>query len=125
MKTRTFMAAAIILATFGSVSAKSIEFKTKEDPNVNFSIIQMDKLRFKINIPAIKEVVAFIKISDDSGNIIYSENTDLFSISKKLYDLSNLTDGTYTFTLKSGKEYETKSVLIKTQINRSALVAMN
>jgi S-adenosylmethionine hydrolase len=126
MKTRNVMALAIILASFGSVSANVNSTIAKEDPSSqNITIKQIGNLKFRVILAENDAALASIQIIDENGNEIYSENINSTKLNTKLYDLSNLTDGTYTFVLKSGKKVEKQKVNISTQINRSALIAMN
>lgn len=125
MKKRNAMALAIILASFGSVSANVNYTITNEDPSQNITIKQIGNLKFKVVLAESDALLATVKIIDENGNEIYSESVATTRLNTKLYDLSNLTDGTYTFVLKAGKKVEKQKVYISTQINRSALVAMN
>lgn len=126
MKKRNVMALAIILASFGSVSANVNSAIAKEDPSSqNITIKQIGNLKFRVVLAENDAALASIQIIDENGNEIYSENLNSTKLNTKLFDLSNLTDGTYTFVLKSGKKVEKQKVNISTQINRSALVALN
>jgi hypothetical protein len=124
MKTTKIWAFALLIAACGSVSAKSI-VRDFEDPKSILSIKEVNNLKFKLNYSTLNSGQVTIKIMDDTGNEIYSQNSEIIDISKKLYDLSNLNDGKYTFTLKSGIINEKISIEIKTQTNRTALLAMN
>jgi hypothetical protein len=124
MKTTKVWAFALLIAACGSVSAKSI-VRDFEDPKSILSIKEVNNLKFKLNYSTLNSGQVTIKIMDETGNEIYSQNSEIIDISKKLYDLSNLNDGKYTFTLKSGIINEKISIEIKTQTNRTALLAMN
>ena len=125
MKKRNVMALAIILASFGSVNAKVNNTILTEDPTSKITIKQMQSLKFKVVVNEVTDTFASLKIVDANGNEIFSDKMDVTHLKTKLYDLSNLTDGTYTFIVKAGNIIETQKVFISTQINRSALVAMN
>ncbi len=125
MKTKNFMAMAIILATFGSVSANSTKSEIYGDPIKTITIKQFDNLKFKVTVSDEKSAIASLAIKDKDGNEIYTDYLHVNQLNNKLYDLSNLTDGTYTFIVKIGNKIEKNTVYISTQVNRSALVAFN
>lgn len=125
MKKRNVMALAIILASFGSVNAKVNKTILDENPASKITIKQLQNLKFKVMVSEESKDVALVKITDERGNEIYSEKINATKLKSKLYDLSNLTDGTYTFAISSGKVIEKQKIYISTQINRSALMALN
>ncbi len=124
-KSKKLIALAIILATFGSVSANANEFKFEKDPNKNITIQEFGNLKFKISITENVKGMANFKISDETGNIVFDDNMDSQVLNKKLFDLSNLSDGKYNFTVRLNGTTEVQTIYLKTQINRSALIASN
>lgn len=125
MKTKFLMASAIILASFGSVNANLTCTNLIDDKDQVLTIKQVGNLRFRLALLTADDQLASVQIIDASGNEIYGEKIVATKLNNKLFDLSNLTDGTYTFIIKKGKKVEKQNIFISTQINRSALVATN
>ncbi len=125
MKSKKLIALAIILATFGSVSANVCDVKFEKDPNKNITIQEFGNLKFKISINENSNGMAYFKISDEAGNVAYNESMEAKVLNRKLFDLSNLADGKYTFNVRVNGITEIQTIYLKTQINRSALLAAN
>lgn len=125
MKSKKLIALAIILATFGSVSANVCDVKFDKDPNKNITIQEFGNLKFKISINENSNGMAYFKISDEAGNVAYNESMEAKVLNRKLFDLSNLADGKYTFNVRVNGITEIQTIYLKTQINRSALLAAN
>lgn len=125
MKSKKLIALAIILATFGSVSANVCDVKFDKDPNKNITIQEFGNLKFKISINENANGMAYFKISDEAGNVAYNESMEAKVLNRKLFDLSNLADGKYTFNVRVNGITEIQTIYLKTQINRSALLAAN
>jgi hypothetical protein len=125
MKSKRLIALAIILATFGSVSANVCNVKFEKDPNKNITIQEFGNLKFKISITEKVNGMANFKISDETGNVVYNETMEAMKLNRKLFDLSSLSDGKYTFNVRINGTTEVQTIYLKTQINRSALLASN
>ncbi len=125
MKNRKLMAAAIILATFGSVSANTHDEKFKLDPIKNIKVEEYTKLKFKISLLNNETGIAQLRILNDTGEEVYSDNIDAKLLAKKLFDLSNLMDGKYTFLIRINGTTEKQIVNLKTETNRMAYMPVN
>ena len=125
MKKNSLMAIAIVLATFGSVSAQMVTSNVENTVNQNFVVKQLENLRFRVYFTDSVSGKVYIKIADDNGNILITENLNTAELKSRLYDLSNLLDGKYKISVESDKKVESQIVKIKTEISRSALVAIN
>lgn len=119
------MAIAIVLATFGSVSAQMVTGNFENTVNQNFVVKQLENLRFRVYFSDSMSGKVYIKIADDNGNILITENLNTADLKSRLYDLSNLLDGKYKISVESGKKVESQIVKITTETSRSALVAIN
>lgn len=125
MKSKKLIALAIILTTFRSVNANVCDVKFDKDPNKNITIQEFGNLKFKISINENANGMAYFKISDEAGNVAYNESMEAKVLNRKLFDLSNLADGKYTFNVRVNGITEIQTIYLKTQINRSALLAAN
>ncbi len=124
MKKNLLTVFTILLITYGSISAQSTTV-AEVNPSQSYLIKQLDNLRFKVLFSENLKGKISLKIVDEAGNTLVSESINVGKSIAKLYDMSNLLDGKYTFVFGINKNIESQSVLIKTQINRSALLAMN
>jgi CHU_C Type IX secretion signal domain len=125
MKTKFLVASAIVLASYGSVNANLLRNDLNDDTNQILTVKQVGNLKFKVLIANSQNQLTKIQILDANGNEIYNEKQITDKLNAKLFDLSNLSDGTYTFVVQKGDTIEKQKVNIITQTNRSALIAAN
>jgi hypothetical protein len=56
------------------------------------------------------------------NEVLFSEYADTNGDYAKIFDLSSLADGKYTFVLRNGSEKSEKTFEIKTNVERSAIL---
>jgi hypothetical protein len=125
MKKNLLSVIALVLVTFGSISAQSDFSNLGANTNQKFTIQQLDNLRFKVIFSEKLSGKIYLKITDESGNALVNENLNMDVVKPRLYDMSNLVDGKYVFTVEKDKKITSQTVILKTNINRSALMALN
>lgn len=94
-----------------------------EKPATAFAakINEVGTLRFKVEVSNPSRQKTTIALQDENGNILFSEYSFTDSQYNKLFDLTNLADGEYTFVIVSGKEKINKDFSIQTKTNRVVL----
>lgn len=125
MKNKKLMAAAIFLATFGSVVANTHDEKFKLEPIKTIKIQEYSKLKFKVSILNNEDGLAHLSILNEAGFEVYSEYVEANLLAKKVYDLSSLIDGKYTFGVRLNGTSEKQTINLKTEINRVAYMPVN
>ncbi len=85
----------------------------------DFNLKAMEGLKFKLTVDNLQGK-SYIVIKNTQGDVLHIEylnKTDVFS---KVYDLSSLPDGSYTFVVNNGKETIEKPFEISTEVKRTA-----
>lgn len=63
-----------------------------------------------------------ISLVNEDKSVLFSEYADTNGDYTKVFDLSNLVDGKYTFVVRNGIEETKKTFEIKTSVERSAIL---
>jgi len=111
---KTILAVAVLL----SVSVANItkaEDKVKE--NASIELVSTGELKFKLTLDNVKER-STVTIKDYSGEIVYVSSLPKAESYSKVFDLSNLADGNYSFVVNNGGETSTKPFSISTETKR-------
>lgn len=110
----------LLLAVLMGVSTLNFAgTETRENAKSStLELANLEDMKFKISCDNVAEK-ARVSIKDDLGNVLYTEvvskATDKYS---KVFDLSNLVDGSYKFVVESGKDKVSKPFEISTKIKR-------
>jgi hypothetical protein len=96
---------------------KIVEVKNFEANDLN--IIALKGLKFKLSVNNV-EKRTLISLVNEEKEVLFSEYAALNGDYSKIFDLSNLTDGKYSFILRTGGDKVTKEFEIKTTTKRSA-----
>ncbi|HEV7350776.1 hypothetical protein [Telluribacter sp.] len=115
----------IVLAVLMGVSIANLalandttnKVEVREDVTVELTVEAAKDLKFRLsaqNLPS----RAYIAIRNKEGQVLYSEYTGKTDKFSKIFDLSNLADGTYTFVVETSNGYVAKPFEIKTEVTR-------
>lgn len=87
--------------------------------STDVNITALAGLKFHLTSDNIQKKT-YIALKDNNGTVLFSEYTSKAGSYSKLFDLSNLADGKYTFVVINGVEQVEKPFTISTNVNRSA-----
>lgn len=96
---------------------------TSERGAVDLNVQTYKGMKFRLFVPNLSEH-ARVAIKRESGEILYSEYVSKSGVYTKMFDLSNLADGNYTFVVENNDATAEKAFAIKTETTRT-LVALN
>jgi hypothetical protein len=107
---KTFLSLMLAL----TVSAASFATQpASTEPVVNVTATSASKIRLFVAQEAAK---ASIALWDAAGNQLYFERVNLKSAPfRQNFDISNLTDGTYQFTISTGESTITRTLVVETK----------
>lgn len=91
----------------------------------NLSVQDMGSLRFKLAFENPLRQKTKIYLLDKENNVLFDEYTYGNTQYVRAFNLSNLTDGEYTFVVETGKEKLTKDFTITTKTLRGVSLASN
>ncbi len=91
----------------------------------NLSVQDMGSLRFKLAFENPLRQKTKIYLLDKENNVLFDEYTYGNTQYVRAFNLSNLTDGEYTFVVETGKEKLTKDFAITTKTLRGVSLASN
>jgi protein-disulfide isomerase len=134
MKTNSFntnirlglaMLATAGLLTVSSVSANARvadDRKTETSAKSAVSIREVGNLKFKVAVsePTDQRVDVMI-VDGETNNTLYAGTLSKKEQGSRVFDLSQLVDGTYVINVFYGKEKVSQSFTIQTQVNRVVL----
>jgi hypothetical protein len=109
----------LTLAVLMGVSAANLSIaadKVKEN-NSAIELVSKGELKFKLTLDNVKEKSSLV-IKDFSGDIVYSTSLPKSENYSKIFDLSNLADGQYSFIVNNGNEVSSKPFVISTETKR-------
>ncbi len=79
----------------------------------------LEGLKFKLTVENLQNK-SYIIIKNEAGDAVYNEFTGKNEVFSKVYDLSSLPDGNYSFVVNNGKETIEKPFTISTEVKRTA-----
>ncbi|WP_254561152.1 DUF3244 domain-containing protein [Dyadobacter diqingensis] len=112
---KTILAIAVLVG----ISTASFSF-AGEKVNTNAAAIELvsaDNLTFRLKLDSVKEKSS-VTIKDENGTVLYSSAIPKSENYSKVFDLSNLLDGNYTFIVNNGTEITEKPFVIATETKR-------
>jgi hypothetical protein len=125
MKTKTIFLKAVLTSllfsglAFTSNAQNTVASSTNsETASEKLSVLEIKPMQFRVSyrLPQSKSVV--VRILDSDKNVLFTENKHSETNYLKYFDLSTLSDGTYTFELTDGKEKYSQSFDILTKTSR-------
>lgn len=107
------------IAVLVGVSAANFTFANDKvaDKSAAIELVSSSDLKFKLTLDNVKERSSLI-IKDSFGSIVYSTNIPKSENYSKIFDLSNLVDGNYSFIVNNGTEIIAKPFAISTETKR-------
>ncbi|WP_207505182.1 hypothetical protein [Telluribacter humicola] len=95
---------------------KKVEVRTNDSEEL--SIQATKDLKFRLTAQSLP-TRAYIAIRNAEGKVLYYEYATKTENISKIFDLSNLEDGTYTFVVETTNGYVAKPFEIKTEVTRT------
>lgn len=120
---KTIMAVALLMGvsavttSFANNGMKIVEV-VKLTKATDLNITALKGLKFKLSIEN-AENKTLISLINENDDVLFSEYAATNGDYTKVFDLSNLNDGKYTFEMRTGSERITKSLEIKTNVQRT------
>ena len=123
--------AAMILALSGITFATPISTFAKAEgpgkkvaPALNASVQQLNNLKFRVSVnqPVTQRVRVTI-LNASTRDALYQGVLSAAEQKGRVFDLSQLADGTYVFEVAAGDQKFTQSFQLKTEINRVVLAS--
>ena len=114
------------VAVLVGVSAANLSF-AGEKVSANAAAIELvssSDLKFRLTLDNVKERSSLV-IKDSFGGIVYAVNLPKSENYTKIFDLSNLVDGNYSFVVNNGSEVTTKPFAIATETKRMVTAVAN
>ncbi len=105
-----------------STSVTSMAKENDKNTAAKVELSTAGGLKFKLSLSAI-ESGSSIAIKDNFGETLYSANLPKSESYSKVFDLSTLNDGNYTFIINNGGEIVEKPISIETRTTRTATPA--
>jgi hypothetical protein len=112
---KTILAIAVLVGV--STANLSIAADKVKENNASIELVSGAELKFKLSLENVKERSSLV-IKDYTGTIVYSTSLPKSENYSKIFDLSNLADGNYSFVINNGSEISTKPFAISTETKR-------
>ena len=112
---KTILAIAVLVGV--STANLSIAADKVKENNASIELVSGAELKFKLSLENVKERSSLV-IKDYTGTIVYSTSIPKSENYTKIFDLSNLADGNYSFIINNGSEISTKPFAISTETKR-------
>ncbi|KAA0989495.1 hypothetical protein [Dyadobacter aurulentus] len=112
---KTILAIAVLVGV--STANFSVAADKAKEANASIEVVAAGELKFKLKLDGVKER-STVAIKDFSGVTVYSTSIPKSESYTKVFDLSNLADGSYTFVISNGSEVSTKPFSISTETKR-------
>ncbi len=123
MKTRNIILAASLTGmlltgtAFNTIAQTTDTVDTAATPN-KLRVLEIKPMQFRVSYIQPQSNTVIVRILNTDRTILFSENKRIESNYLRYFDLSTLTDGTYTFEVTDGKEKYTQSFDILTKTSR-------
>jgi hypothetical protein len=108
--------AILAIAVLIGVSTASFAF-SDDAAKSSVELIANSELKFKLAFDNVKEKSSVV-IKDEFGAVLYSAALPKSESYSKIFDLSGLADGSYSFVINNGSEVTVKPFEIATQTKR-------
>ena len=108
------------VAVLVGVSAANLSVagdKVANKATTAIELVSSSDLKFKLTLENVKERSSLV-IKDSDGSVVYSTSLPKSENYTKIFDLSNLLDGNYSFVVNNGSEVTTKPFAIATETKR-------
>ena len=103
------------LATANTISPAT---ETRTDATVDMSLETFKDMKFKLTVKNLTNR-SYIAIKRNTGEVLYSEYASKTETYTKVFDLSNLSDGKYTFVVETANGNLEKPFTITTETTRT------
>jgi hypothetical protein len=100
-----------------STSGFSFSGEGSKKDNSSIELISNNELKFKLALENVKERSSVV-IKDSFGQVLYSAALPKSENYSKIFDLSGLADGSYSFVINNGSELTVKPFEIATETKR-------
>jgi hypothetical protein len=115
MKKLILSVAVLVGVSAANLSVAGDKVATKSTTAIE--LVSLTDLKFKLTLENVKERSSLL-IKDSNGGIVYSTSLPKSENYTKIFDLSNLLDGDYSFIVNNGSEVTTKPFAIATETRR-------
>jgi hypothetical protein len=117
---------ALAATTEGMAQTKAASGKiSSSDKTANLTVQDLGSLRFKLTFENPLRQKSQIYLLDKDNNVFFNEYSTGDAQYIRAFDLSNLSDGEYTFVVETGKDKLKKDFVISTQTFRGISLAAN
>ncbi|NIJ51921.1 hypothetical protein [Dyadobacter arcticus] len=114
----------LTIAVLVGVSAANLSVASdKVKENSSIELVSTGELKFKLTLGNVTERSSVV-IKDFGGDVVYSTSIPKSENYSKIFDLSNLSDGNYTFVISNGNEVSTKPFSISTETKRQVIAVV-
>lgn len=114
MKKAIFSIAVLVGVSFANLS---IAGEKNNEANSSIELIAGSELKFRLSLEDVQEKSSVV-IKNFNGEVVYSSVLPKAESYSKIFDLSNLADGNYSFVINNGKAISTKPFTISTETKR-------
>ncbi|PLK42314.1 MULTISPECIES: hypothetical protein [Emticicia] len=125
---KALVVAIAIIASSASISLAQSTSNGKVSATekvANLSVQNLGGLRFKLSFENPTKQKAQIILVDNNRTVYFNEYASGDAQYSKAFNLNNLVDGEYTFIVETPTEKVSKNFVIRTEINRGAILASN
>ena len=112
---KTILAIAVLVGVSAANLSYAGEVVAKN--NATIELIANSDLKFKLALENVKEKSS-VTIKDQFGEVLYSASLPKSESYTKIFDLSSLADGSYSFVISNGNEVTVKPFEIATETKR-------
>lgn len=115
----------LMLAVLVGVSTANFTIAGENNGSkLNVELSPLNNLQFKLVLDQV-DTKSTVQIRDYTGAVIYTVSVPKSEKFTKIFDLSNLRDGSYVFQVNNGKQRIEKQFEINTEVKRVATQVLN
>ncbi|WP_149242947.1 hypothetical protein [Dyadobacter sp. 32] len=109
----------LVIAVLVGISTSGFSFseEVSKKENASIELISNNELKFKLALEDVKEKSSVV-IKDEMGQVLYSATLRKSESYTKIFDLSGLADGSYSFVISNGSDVTVKPFEIATETKR-------
>lgn len=103
-----------------TITAKNTDraaIEVREEGSVNMTVKTYKDMKFRLTVQDLTSRL-YIAIKSTSGEVLYSEYARETENYSKVFDLSNLADGSYAFVVETDKGRAERAFMINTETTR-------